>query len=93
MLEHLEDCNEDANQTDCIADCEYDPTYAWCANLERCDMEVRCCKEECEANYEDDEDNLESCEEDCDFYGGSCRASPTHYWAGTSNLACKMDTC
>lgn len=62
MLEYLENCNEDANQTDCVADCEYDPSYAWCEALTRCDMEVSCCKEDCEAIDSDDDE----CVDDCD---------------------------
>lgn len=89
MLEYLEDCNEDANQTDCVADCEYDPSYAWCALLDKCDMEVTCCKEDCEANDSDDDE----CTDDCDSLGYSCKASPIFEWSSTTDLACKQNIC
>jgi hypothetical protein len=90
MLEYLEECTEDANQTDCVADCEYDPTaYSWCEPLERCAEEVNCCKAECG----DDEGNSDDeCEDDCDLEGDRCRASVGN-WYGADNFYCFTYAC
>lgn len=90
MLEYLEDCNEDGNQEDCELDCEMDPTaYAWCESLANCQTEINCCKADC---GDEDEDYL--CHEDCDYYGGICKANGTSTWTGeTSNLSCKAYYC
>lgn len=91
MLEYLEDCNEDANQTDCVADCEYEPSaYAWCEPLERCAEEVNCCKAECDVDANGDMD--EDCEDACDLEGGRCRAS-VGTWYGADNFYCFTYSC